>query len=59
MSSFKNWKLTFTADIVSTFDINEPTSTTIHEALAQALRSSSCGCFLVANDETKIDQERE
>lgn len=56
MATFKTWKVTFTAEIVSTYNISEPTSTCIHEALSAELRKTSCGTFLVGAEETRIEQ---
>jgi len=60
MSNFTNWKLTFTADLVSKYSLEGTSAGCIHENLAKALRreAGSMG-YLIANEETRIDQEGE
>lgn len=58
METFKKWKLTFTADLVSNYPIDGTSSACIHENLAKALRKEAGDIgYLVANDETRIDHD--
>ena len=58
MGTFKTWKVTFTAELVTTFDISGSSSSIIHEALAEAIRKNAGYTgYLVANEETKIEQD--
>lgn len=60
MATFKTWKVTFTAELVTTFDLTGSGTTIIHEALAEAMRKNAGYTgYLVANEETRIDQEGE
>ena len=55
--TFKTWKITFTAELVTTYDLSGQSSTFIHEALAEALRKNAgYSGYLVGRDETRIDQ---
>jgi hypothetical protein len=57
VATFKTWKVTFTAELVSTHDISGASSSMIHESLAQALRQQAgYVSYLVGRDETSIEQ---
>lgn len=57
MKTFKTWKVTFTAELVSTHDISGQASSMIHESLAEALRKQAgYVAYLVGRDETVIEQ---
>lgn len=57
MATFKTWKVTFTAELVSTHDISGPASSMIHESLAEGLRKQAGYIsYLVGRDETTIEQ---
>ena len=57
MATFKTWKVTFTAEVVSVHDISGQASSMIHESLAEALRKQAgYVSYLVGKDETRIDQ---
>ena len=60
MSAFKTWKLTFTAELVTTNSLDGQNSAIVHEALADALRKNAgYNGYLVANEETRLDQKEE
>ena len=58
MKTFKTWKLTFTAELVSNYPLEGVSAACIHENLAKALRMEAGAIgYLIANEETRIDQE--
>ena len=60
VGAFKTWKLTFTAELVTTNSLDGQNSAIVHEALAKALRDNAgYNNYLVANEETRLDQEEE
>lgn len=57
MGTFKTYKVTFTAELVSTHPIDGVSSGCIHENLSQALRKDAGMIgYLIGKDETRIDQ---
>lgn len=57
MKTFKTWKVTFTAELVTTYPLDGAASQFIHEFLAEALRKNAgMGGYLVGNDETRIEE---
>ena len=57
MGTFKTWKVTFTAELVSTHPLDGASSACIHESLSQALRKDAGMVgYLIGNDETRIEQ---
>jgi hypothetical protein len=60
VKTFKTWKLTFTAELVSHYPIDGVSPGCIHENLVKALRKDAGAIgYLFANEETRIDQENE
>ena len=60
MSTFKTWKVTFTAELATTYDLTGSGTTIIHEALVEAIRKNAGYTgYLVAKEGTTIEQEKE
>ena len=56
MENFKTWKLTYTAELVSTSDLNV---SLLHEAIAKALRDEAGTIgYLVGSDTTDLLGEK-
>lgn len=54
MSAFKNWTVTYTAELVSTGHINV---SLLHEVIAKALRDNAGGIgYLVGEESTELNQ---
>lgn len=57
MENFKTWKLTYTAELVSTSSLNV---SLLHEAIAKALRDEAGAIgYLVGSDTTDLTGDQE